>query len=98
MSDQMETTMQKTVVTLFGALLISGMACQMAAASEHHHRVTKANFSRHHAADFRGAYNQINGPINVSVTPSVLLQHDTDFRRFDPSWVGDRDPSLNPAD
>jgi hypothetical protein len=92
----METTMQKTAVTVFGALLISGMAVQMAAASEHHH-LTKANLSRHHS-DFRGAYNRIKGPINVSVTPSVVLPHDTDFRRFDPSWIGDRDPSLNPAD
>jgi hypothetical protein len=32
----METTMQKTALTIFGALLISGMAAQMAAASEHH--------------------------------------------------------------
>jgi hypothetical protein len=93
---QMETTMQKTAVTVFGALLISGMTVQIAAASEHHRHVTKANFSRHHAADFRGAYNQVNGPISVSVTPSALLPHDTDFRQFDPSWIGDRDPSLNP--
>jgi hypothetical protein len=49
----MEATMQKTIVTVFGALLISGMAVQMATASEHHRHVTKANFSRHHAADFR---------------------------------------------
>ena len=95
-SKPMETTMQKTVLTIFGALLISGSAVQMAAASEHHH-VTKANFSRHHAVDFRGAYNQVR-PINVSVTPPALLPHDTDFRRFDPSWIGDKDPSLNPAD
>ena len=50
---------------------------QMAAASEHHHHLTKANVSRHHS-DFRGAYNLVNGPINVSVTPGALL-HDTDF-------------------
>jgi hypothetical protein len=93
----METTMQKRAVTVFGALLISGMAVQMAAASEHQHHLTKANLSRHHS-DFRGAYNQLNGPINVSVTPSVLSPHATDFRRFDPSWIGDRDPSLNPSD
>ena len=90
--------MQKAAVTVFGALLISGMAVQMAAASEHHHQhLTKANFSRHHS-DFRGAYNQVNGPINVSVTPRALYGTDTDFRRFDPSWIGDRDPSLDPAD
>jgi hypothetical protein len=92
----METTMHKTALTIFGALLMLGSVVQMAAASEHHH-LTKANFSRHHA-DFRGAYNQMNRPINVSVTPGVLLPHDTDFRRFDSSWIGDGDPSLNPAD
>ncbi|MFZ0767503.1 MAG: hypothetical protein WA773_23445 [Bradyrhizobium sp.] len=88
--------MQKTAITVLGVLLISGMAFQMAAASEHRH-VTKANLTRHHS-DFRGAYNQISGPINVGVTPGVLSPHDTDFRRFDPSWIGDRDPSLNPGD
>jgi hypothetical protein len=89
--------MHKTALTIFGALLMLGSVVQMAAASEHHRHLTKANFSRHHV-DFRGAYNQLNRPINVSVTPSVLLPHDTDFRRFDSSWIGDGDPSLNPAD
>ena len=84
--------MEKTL-SIFGALLISGMAVQMAAASEH----SKANVSRHHS-DFRGAYNQVSGPINVSVTPSALYRTDTDFRRADPSWIGDEDPSLRPAD
>jgi hypothetical protein len=88
----METTMQKTAVTVFGALLISGMAVQMAAASEHHH-LTKA---KHHA-NFRGAYNQVR-PINASVTAPVLYRTDEDFRGVDPSWIGDRDPSLNPSD
>ena len=91
--------MRKIALTIFGALLISGMTVQMAAASEHHH-VTKANLSRHHA-DFRGAYNQLKGPINVSVTPPALYRTDTDgfgYRGFDPSWIGDRDPSLNPSD
>jgi hypothetical protein len=92
----MEITMQKTAITVLGVLLISGMAFQMAAASEHRH-VTKANLTPHHS-DFRGAYNQISSPINVSVVPGVLSPHDTDFRRFDPSWIGDRDPSLNPGD
>jgi hypothetical protein len=89
----METTMQRTALTIFGALLISGMAVQMAAASEHKHNPTKAHFARHHA-NFRGAYNQVNGPINVSVTPLAI--HDTDFRRADHSWIGDEDPSLHP--
>ena len=89
--------MRKTALTIFGALLMSGMAVQMAAASEHHRHLTKANFSRQHS-DFRGAYNQMNGPINVGVTPAALIPHDADFRRLDPSWVGDEDPSLKPAD
>ena len=36
--------MQKTALTIFGALLISGMAVQMATASEHHG--SKAYFGR----------------------------------------------------
>ena len=90
--------MQKTALTIFGALLISGMAVQMAAASEQHHHVTKANYSRH-LTNFRGAYNQVNGPINVSVTPPALYRTDgTDFRAPDPSWIGDEDPSMHPSD
>ena len=86
--------MQRTALTIFGALLVS---VQMAAASEHHHHVTKASLAQRNA-DFRGAYNQADGPINVIVTPPAIYGADTDFRRMDPSWVGDRDPSLNPAD
>jgi len=92
--------MQRTALTIFGALLISGSVVQMAAAAEHHRHVTKANYSRHHAADFRGAYNQVM-PVTVRVTPRALYRLDTDgsdFRGFDPSWIGDRDPSLNPSD
>ena len=84
----METTMQKTALTISGALLISGMAFQMAAASEYHHHLTKTNLSRHHYSDFRGAYNQMKAPINVT---------GSGFRRFDPSWIGDEDPALSPA-
>ena len=87
--------MQKIALTIFGALLISGMAVQMAAASEHHH-VTKANFARHHA-NFRAAYNQVR-PINASVTPSAVYRTEEWFRLPDRSWIGDQDPSLNPSD
>lgn len=80
--------MQKTALTISGALLISGMAFQVAAASEYRHHLTKANLSRHHYSDFRGAYNQMNGPINVT---------SPEYRRFDPSWIGDEDPALSPA-
>ena len=90
--------MKTTALTITGALFISGMAIQMAAASEHHH-VTKANLSRH-ASTFRGAYDQMSGPATVSVAPPAVYRTDTgsDFRRVDPSWIGDKDPSLTPAD
>jgi hypothetical protein len=88
-----EMTMQKTALTVFGVLLISGMAVQMAAASEHHR--SKAYFGRD-ISQFRGAYNQANGQINgpVYVVPQVF---DNPYKDRDPSWVGGRDPSLNPA-
>ena len=90
--------MKKAALSIFGALLISGMAVQITAASERHHHVTKANVSRHYPADFRRAYDVVRP---VSVTPRALYGADTDgsgFRGVDPSWIGDRDPSLNPAD
>jgi hypothetical protein len=81
----METTMQKTVVTIFGALLISGLAVQVAAASERHH--SKAYVSRD-MSNLRKAYNQVNGPIDVA--PRAL-------DRFDLSRPGGQDPDLNPS-
>jgi hypothetical protein len=77
--------MQKTALTIFGALLISGLAVQMAAASEHHR--SKTYFGRD-ISEFRRAHNQVNGPINV--TPRAL-------DRFDPSRPGGEDPALNPS-
>jgi hypothetical protein len=87
-------TMQKTTLTVFGVLLISGMAVQMAAASEHHR--SKAYFGRD-ISEYRGAYNQANGPINESiyVAPRVF---DNPYKDRDPSWIGGRDPSLNPVE
>jgi hypothetical protein len=86
-------TMQKTALTVFGVLLISGMAVQIAAASEHHR--SKAYFGRD-ISQFRGAYNQANGQINgpIYVAPQVL---DNPYKDRDRSWVGGQDPSLNPA-
>lgn len=82
---QMETTMRKTALTIVGALLISGLAVQMAAASEHHR--SKAYFGRD-LSNLRGAYNQVNGPIIVA--PRAL-------DRFDASRPGGEDPTLNPS-
>jgi len=64
--------MQRTALTIFGALLISGSVVQMAAASEHHRHLSKAYFGRY-LSDYRGAYNQVNGPINGSAT--VRAEH-----------------------
>ena len=69
-----EMTVQKTALTVFGVLLISGMALQLAAASEHHGN--KAYFGRD-LSEYRRAYNQVNGPINI--TPRAL---DRLTRRF----------------
>ena len=77
--------MRKTALTIFGALLISGLAAQTAAAAEHHR--SKPYFGRD-LSDFRGAYNQVNGP--AYVTPRVP-------DRFDPSRPGGEDPALNPS-
>lgn len=93
--------MQRTALTIVGALLISGMSAQMAAASEHHHHLTKADLdsARHHA-EFRKAYDQMM-LTDTRVAPPVLYRTDTDgsgFRGADPSWIGGRDPSLSPAD
>ena len=81
--------MRKIVLAVFGALLISGMMVQAAAAATHHtspaHR-SKAYFGRD-LSDYRGAYNQMNGTIGV--TPRAP-------DRFDPSRPGSDDPSLNP--
>lgn len=77
--------MQKTALSIFGALLISGLAVQMAAASEHHR--SKPYFGRD-LSEVRNAYNQMGEP--VAVAPRVL-------DRFDPSRPGGQDPELNPA-
>ncbi len=77
--------MRKTTLSIFGVLLISGLAVQMAAASEHHRN--KAYFGRD-ISEFRKAYNQVNEP--VIVAPRVL-------DRIDPSRPGGEDPTLNPS-
>jgi hypothetical protein len=82
MSNQWRATMQKTALTIFGALLISGMAVQMAAAASEHQR-SKAYFGRDLSGS-RRAYNPVIGPINVTLRGQG---------RFDRSR--DQDPALN---
>ena len=77
--------MHRTVLIMFGVLLISGSAVQIAAASEHHHKGSKAYFGRD-ISEYRGSYNQV-GPINA-VPPAL--------DRFDPSAPRNEGPVLNP--
>ncbi len=81
--------MRKTTLTVFGALLISGLAVQVATASEHHAR------KAYDRSDLRRAYNQVLGPIDVA--PRAPDRFDINgFGGRDPSWVGGKDPSFNP--
>jgi len=83
--------MQKTALTIFGALLISGSMIQVAAASEHRHHYVK----KHHAVNFRGAYDVVR-PINASVSSRGFSGES--FRLPDHFWIGGQDPALNPSD
>ena len=77
--------MQKSAITILGALLISGLAVQMATASEHQIKL-------------RRAYNQFNGPVDA--TPLARYNWDTSGFSYggrDPSRVGGEDPSLRPS-
>ena len=89
--------MRKTAITIFGALLISGLAAQMATASERHGG--KAYFGRdYNPSELRRAYNQWNGP--TYATPRTLdgsAMYGIGFGGRDASWVGGQDPTLNPA-
>jgi|SwirhirootsSR2_FD_contig_71_3354659_length_414_multi_2_in_0_out_0_1 hypothetical protein len=81
--------MQKKALTVFGALLISGLAVQAATAAEHHKR-------------FRNAYNQVTGPVEtIPVMPhnraTYGLGYGYDFLARDPSRVGGQDADLRPA-
>jgi hypothetical protein len=83
---QRRLVMQKTALTIFGALLISGFAVQIATASERH-------------SHFRRAYNQVTGPVEAA---PVVRYYNWDAYGFgfggrDPSQVGGQDPSLRPS-
>jgi hypothetical protein len=86
--------MRKTFLTIFGALLIAGSAVQIATASEHHAR--KAHQER---SNYRGAYDQFNGPPYAAPLTSGESRNleDFGFSGRDPSRVGGVDPSLRPS-
>jgi hypothetical protein len=88
----MELKMRKTVLTILGALLITGSAVQVASASNYH------VYNRgHDRSAFRGAYNQVNEPFYAA--PQTRAGRNIEnfgFSGRDPSRVGGEDPSLNP--
>jgi hypothetical protein len=76
--------MQKTALTMLSVLLISGLAVQTVAASEHH-------------AKFRRAYNQVtNEPANGTPTIRYIWENGR-IGGGDPSRVGGEDPNLRPS-
>jgi hypothetical protein len=83
----METSMRKTALTIFSALLISGLAVQTVAASERH-------------TQFRRAYNQMtNGSPDAAAAPTVryIWDNGLGLGASDPSRVGGQDPTFRPS-
>jgi hypothetical protein len=82
--------MRKTVLTTLGALLIIVSAIPMATASERHSR------RAHDRWDFRGSYNQLNGPSYDEMQERRNIEN-FGFSGRDPSRPGGWDTSLNPS-
>lgn len=77
--------MQKTALTIFSALLISGLAVQTVAASEHQ-------------TQFRRAYNQVtNAPQGVAPTVRYIWDNGLGIDGNDPSRIGGQDPAFHPS-
>ena len=84
--------MRKTVLTILGALLITGSAVQVAAASNYH--VYSRGYDQ---SDYRRAYNQSNEPFYAA--PQSREERNMEnfgFSGRDPSRIGGEDPDLNP--
>ena len=79
----METSMRKTALTIFSALLISGLAVQTAAASEHHAR-------------FHRAYNQVTSGPMVVTPPRYISDYNGFSPAKDPSRPGGEDTTFRP--
>jgi hypothetical protein len=85
--------MRKATLTIFGALLIAGSAGQAVLASEHHaKRGLRAPADIYDLWNYRGAYN---GPVYQSLGERNL--ENFGFSGWDPSRVGNYDPSLRPS-
>jgi hypothetical protein len=84
--------MRKTVLTILGALLITGSAVQVAAASNYH-----VYSGGHDRSDYRRSYNQVTEPFYAAPqTREGRNMENFGFSGRDPSRVGGEDPSLNP--
>ena len=79
-----ETSRQKTTLTIFSALLISGLAVQTVAASEHHSR-------------FRRAYNQVTSEPTAPPIRYMWENNGPGVGLKDLSRVGGEDPSFRPS-
>lgn len=77
--------MQKTALTIFSVLLISGLAVQTVSASENHSK-------------FRRAYNQVtNGSPAGTPTVRYIWDNGLGIGVDDPSRVGGQDPTFRPS-
>jgi hypothetical protein len=85
--------MRKVTLTILGALLIAGSAGQSVSASERHaRRASQTPVYDQNSLDFRGAYN---GPVYESL--GERNRENFGVSGWDPSRVGDYDPSLRPS-
>ena len=86
--------MRKVTLTTLGVLLlIAGSGGQAVSASEHHvRRAYRAPVDVQDSWNFRGAYN---GPVYQSL--GERNRENFGFSGFDPSRIGDYDPSLRPG-
>jgi hypothetical protein len=82
-----------STLAILSAIIASPAFAQNTGVQEPTHHVRT-----HGYRNFRGAYDQLNAPVYAA--PRAFDRSDINgfgFRGRDPSWVGDRDPSLRPA-
>lgn len=84
---------------LSALIILSAAVATPAFAQPTHHSRTYDRYSRtYDRSNYRGAYNQLNGPSYA--TPQTEFERNKEnfgFSGRDPSRVGGEDPSLNPS-
>jgi hypothetical protein len=83
-------TALSAAVLLSAALATPVFAQDVNVAAPHHSRV----HHRHHVQDYRGTYNQVNGPL--SAAPQSRFESNREDMERDPSRVGGEDTFFNP--